>query len=184
MDKKLYHLLLTRRVKIVHHAYMIHLTIDGKTVEAHDGETLLDAAARGGIRIPTLCYKKETPEPSVCCMICVVKETTTARMLPACATKVAEGMAIETSTEEVRDHRRRSMQLLNVKKGVCIACGNCVRMSRAMNEPVGLAWHGRGATTTIAPPLGREGEELLTNSKDACVRVCPTGAVEKLGIRN
>jgi len=161
---------------------MIHLTIDGNVVEAHEGETLLAAAARSGIRIPTLCYKKEVTEASACCMICVVKEAKTARMLPSCATIVAEGMEIETSTEEVREHRRHSMQLLNFKKGTCIVCGNCVRMSRALGEPVGLAWHGRGADTTIAPPLGKEHETaVLTVSKDACLRVCPTGAIHSVG---
>ena len=168
---------LTRRVEMGHHAHMIHITIDGKTSEAHDGETLLEAAARIGIRIPTLCYKKDAPEASVCCMICVVKETKSARILPACATKVSEGMEIETSSEEVREHRRRSMQLLNPRKGTCIVCGNCVRTSRAMNDPVGLAWHGRGADTKIAPPLGKAKEAALTVAKEACERVCPMGVI-------
>jgi len=158
---------------------MIRVTIDGKTVDVSEGENLLEAAARIGIRIPTLCYKKETPEASACCMICVVKDARTAKMLPACATRVVEGMEIETATDEVREHRRRSMALLSPKKGTCIACGNCVRTSRAMKEPIGLAWHGRGADVRIAPPLGKESEagNALTHSKEVCARVCPMGAI-------
>jgi len=158
---------------------MIHLTIDGKRIVSTEGETLLEAATRMGIRIPTLCYKKEVPEASACCMICVVKDARTMRMLPACATRVAEGMEIETATEDVREHRRRSMALLAPKKGTCIACGNCVRMSRAMEEPVGLAWHGRGANVRIGPPLGKANDaEALTHSRGTCVHVCPMGVIQ------
>jgi len=59
----------------------------------------------------------------------------------------------------------------------CIVCGNCVRVSRAMREPVGLAWLGRGDSLRVAPPLGRAWEETLTVSAEACAKACPTGCI-------
>lgn len=59
----------------------------------------------------------------------------------------------------------------------CIACGVCLRIARAAGEPVGLAWHGRGAELRVAPPLGRVWAEALTHSAAACVEACPTSAL-------
>ena len=50
----------------------MHLTIDGRGVTARRGETILDAARRAGVHIPTLCHDRKL-EPYASCWICVVK---------------------------------------------------------------------------------------------------------------
>ncbi len=116
---------------------MPRVTIDGTTVDAPPGATLLEAAALAGTEIPTLCY---TPgvRPQTSCMICVVEEIHTGRTLPACAAKAEEGMVIATNTPEIRAARREVLQLLlSEHAGDCEA--PCRRMCPAsMNIPLML----------------------------------------------
>ena len=65
---------------------MIKLTLDGRQVEAEDGQTILDVAKLAGIEIPTLCYHPAIP-PAGACRVCVVEITGGGRpgLVPACA---------------------------------------------------------------------------------------------------
>jgi ferredoxin len=90
---------------------MIRLEVDGRPVEAREGATLLEVLRGHGIRIPTLCHREGSP-PSSSCMVCVVKERSSGRLLPSCAAPAAEGMAVETDTPEVRQARRDAIELL------------------------------------------------------------------------
>ncbi len=87
------------------------LTIDNQTVTVDPDTTILDAAAKLGIQIPTLCYLREF-RPFTTCMVCLVKIKGMARLLPACATKVHEGMVVESETDDVRTARRTALELL------------------------------------------------------------------------
>ena len=90
---------------------MLNLTIDGKSINVPEDATILDAAQALGIHIPTLCYlKKITPLTS--CMICVVKVEGRGNLLPACATKVEEGMVVINDHPEVKKARRTALELL------------------------------------------------------------------------
>ena len=82
---------------------MIKLTLDGRTVHANEGELLLHAAARNGVFIPTLCHDDRL-EPYGGCRMCVVEVEGAPRPLPACATRVREGMVVSTngSTGQLR----------------------------------------------------------------------------------
>ncbi|MDR2115007.1 MAG: (2Fe-2S)-binding protein [Planctomycetaceae bacterium] len=85
------------------------ITIDDHVVSVTEGETVLDAATRLGINIPTLCYVKSEHEPASC-LVCLVKYK--GKFVPACATKIEDGMIIESETEEVRQLRRTALELL------------------------------------------------------------------------
>jgi ferredoxin len=87
------------------------LTIDNVAVHFEPGETLLQAATRAGIAIPTLC-SLEGIEPPTSCYVCVVKIQGKSGMAPSCATLAEEGMILESSSEEVRRYRRRALELL------------------------------------------------------------------------
>lgn len=100
---------------------MPRLTIDHREVEVPPGATLLDAARRLGIDVPTLCYV-EGYEPSTSCLVCMVKVRATGRLVPACGTKAEEGMEIESETDEVRQVRRTALELLlSDHVGDCLA---------------------------------------------------------------
>ncbi|MDF7799889.1 2Fe-2S iron-sulfur cluster-binding protein [Pontiellaceae bacterium B1224] len=90
---------------------MPKLLINGLAVEVNDGTTVLDAAEKIGLEIPTLCHAKEC-EPETSCMLCVVKNNKTGQLIPACSAKVAEGMEIDTECDEVQSARQDILNLL------------------------------------------------------------------------
>jgi NADH dehydrogenase/NADH:ubiquinone oxidoreductase subunit G len=90
---------------------MITLAIDGQPVKASEGTTVLDAARKLGIEIPTLCFL-EGCRPETSCMVCLVKDLRTGKFLPACATTVWDGLAVESETDEVHAMRRTALELL------------------------------------------------------------------------
>jgi len=87
------------------------ITIDNQTVEVEQGTTILNAAARLGIEIPTLCYR-EGVKPQTACMVCVVKVMGRKGLLPSCATIAEDGMVVESETDEVRQARRMALELM------------------------------------------------------------------------
>ena len=100
---------------------MPKLTIDDKHVEVPDGATILDAAEKLGIEIPSLCFLKGY-EPSTSCLVCVVKNQQTGQYIPACATRAVEGMQIDNATDEVSGMRRMALELLlSDHVGDCLA---------------------------------------------------------------
>ncbi len=90
---------------------MPKLTIDDKPVEVPEGATILDAAERLCIEIPTMCFKKGY-EPSTSCMVCVVEIEGKGGLVPACGAVAVEGMRVRTDTERVRDARKTALELL------------------------------------------------------------------------
>ena len=92
---------------------MINLTIDGKPINVPEDTTILDAAQALGIHIPTLCYLKEI-SPLTSCMICVVKVEGRGNLLPACATKVEEGMVV-VSLKLSRVKLKRPLLLIQIR---------------------------------------------------------------------
>ena len=90
---------------------MPKLNIDGQDVEVPASATIIEAAAKLGINIPTLCHK-EGFEHNTSCMVCVVKVEGIERLVPGCAMPVSEGMIVDTRSDEVREARRMSLELL------------------------------------------------------------------------
>jgi predicted molibdopterin-dependent oxidoreductase YjgC len=89
----------------------VKLTIDGVTVEAPEGSTILDAARRMGIDTPTLCYG-DTLTPVNVCRVCVVELEGARTLVPACSRKAEDGMVVHTDSERVRTSRRMVLELL------------------------------------------------------------------------
>lgn len=85
------------------------ITIDGRAVQVAEGETVLTAARRLGIEIPTLCYLEQCG-PLTSCLVCLVKIN--GRLVPSCGTKVVPGMVVESDTAEVHEARRTALELL------------------------------------------------------------------------
>jgi ferredoxin len=87
------------------------LTIDNRKVEVEDGATILDAAGKFGIEIPTMCFLRGY-EPATSCMICIVQVEGLTNFVPACATLAEEGMVVHSSSEEIIQARRAALELL------------------------------------------------------------------------
>ena len=90
---------------------MARLTIDGKPVEAHAGETILAACRRVNIPIPTLCYLEETGAINSC-MVCLVEDTTSGLLFPACSSLADNHRAVETGNRRVKEARKAALDLL------------------------------------------------------------------------
>ena len=86
----------------------ISLEIDGKTVTAENGSTILQAARAVGIEIPTLCHDEKLTTYGVC-RLCTVEITSNnrTRLVTSCVYPVEEGLVVKTDTEKVRKIRQR-----------------------------------------------------------------------------
>ncbi|MBZ5496299.1 MAG: FAD-dependent oxidoreductase [Acidobacteriia bacterium] len=90
---------------------MVDLTIDGREISVEEGSTILDAASRLGIRIPTLCHVENFP-PAASCFLCAVQVEGRESLSPSCAMPVADGMVVYTDSDEVRASRKMALELL------------------------------------------------------------------------
>jgi NADP-reducing hydrogenase subunit HndD len=101
---------------------MINLSINGQRVSIQPGTTVLEAARKLNINIPTLCN-----HPDLCvagnCRVCVVEQTGARTLIAACAMPVAEGMDIQTNTLKVRNARKHIVELLlSEHRSDCTKC--------------------------------------------------------------
>jgi len=95
---------------------MATITIDGKTLEFQPPMTILEAAKKLGVHIPTLCYNEHLA-PYGGCRICLVEayaagQTARPRLLPACSTPAEDSMNVNASSERVREARKFVIELL------------------------------------------------------------------------
>lgn len=88
------------------------IRIDNKTIVLEQGKTILYHAAKAGISIPTMCFGSDDYQNHPSCMVCVVMDKKSGRMVPSCATRATEEMEIETNTPEVKQARRDALELL------------------------------------------------------------------------
>ncbi|MDR0689803.1 MAG: [FeFe] hydrogenase, group A [Spirochaetaceae bacterium] len=107
---------------------MINLKINGIPLEVEEGTTILNAAKKINIKIPTLCYNPDLP-PWASCGICIVRMEGSPKMVRACTTPVAENMSIITHDTEIIAVRRTVVELiLSNHPNDCLQCprnGNC-----------------------------------------------------------
>ena len=98
----------------------VTITIDGRSVSVDPDLSILEAARRNGIDIPTLCYHDALPERGSC-WLCIVELKGQNRFIPACNTKVSDGMIVETDNAELRNMRRQSLERI-----ISQHCGDCL----------------------------------------------------------
>jgi NADH-quinone oxidoreductase subunit G len=107
---------------------MIELTIDGKKVSVPEGTIVLEAANRLGISIPHFCYHKKLSLAANCRM-CLVEIEKTPKPMPACATMVAPGMSVHTTSERTKEAQRSVMEFLLINHPldcpICDQGGEC-----------------------------------------------------------
>ena len=106
----------------------VDMTFDGVEVEAYADESVLQAARRAGVFLPSLCFLEGLSEWGGC-RICVVEVAEDHRLRPACATPVAADMEVLVDTPRLRAYRKAILELLfaegNHVCAVCVSNGNC-----------------------------------------------------------
>ncbi len=107
---------------------LVNLKINGLPVTVPEGTTILEAARKLAIDIPTLCFLKDINEIGAC-RICVVEVKGLKNLVAACVYPVAEGMEVLTNSKRVFASRKIDLELiLSTHKKKCLSCvrsGNC-----------------------------------------------------------
>jgi len=141
----------------------VRLTIDGKSVEVDKGASVLDAARKAGVDIPTLCHHPKL-EPFGACRMCLVEieKHGRKRTVASCAFPAEDGLVVTSSTPKIERMRKLIVELLwpaytTPAKGMkieksrftgalpdCSLCGLCVRYCRDVVKKNALYFQGRG----------------------------------------
>ena len=179
---------------------MVKLTIDGKAISVKEGTSILDAAKKAGIKIPTLCYLKEVNEVGAC-RVCVVEVEGCDRLVASCNTECSDGMVIHTNTKRVIDARKANVELILSRHNTsCTSCtrdGNCSlqNISRELNI-VGTSFDEKPALNKWDQtlPLLRDASKCIQCLR--CINVCDkiqgmhvwelvgTGSRTRIGVRD
>jgi predicted molibdopterin-dependent oxidoreductase YjgC len=106
----------------------VTLTVNGRRIEAAEGNTILEAARSVGIRIPTLCHHPDLSDVGACRM-CVVSVDGNPTLQTACTTPVLAGMEVDTESEAARATRRFVLEMLLTDHpnecAICEVNGDC-----------------------------------------------------------
>ncbi len=104
----------------------ITLTINGKSIQAKDGDYILNVARANDIFIPAICYLTRC-SPTLACRLCLVEAD--GKQVYSCNTKIKEGMDITVTTKNIAKERRAIMEVYDVNHplqcGVCDQSGEC-----------------------------------------------------------
>lgn len=163
------------------------LTIDGKQISADERATILEAATEAGIYLPTLCHLEGVYDVGAC-RLCLVEVSGTPKLLPACTTKISEGMEVRTDTERLAGYRRMTLELLLAERNhicaVCVANGHCELQTLAFALGVDhVRYEYRFPAWPVDnshPLFGMDHNRCLLCTR--CVRVC--WHIEGAGTKN
>lgn len=160
------------------------LIIDDIPVEVAEGTTILDAAKKIRVRIPTLCYL-ESVQAIGACRVCVVEVEGAKTLMASCVTPVQDGMKVHTKTRRVREARQRVVELLlSEHNGDCQTCerNNDCELQSLAHELGIRELHYEGKKTekredSSTPALVRDNSKCIKCRR--CVAVC--GDIQGVG---
>ncbi len=146
---------------------LVQIELNGKSLLASPAKTILEVAGEQGIDIPTLCHDPRL-EPYGSCWVCLVRVEGAKGFVPACSTKVRQGMRVITEGADIRAARRMALELLlSGHHGDCKApCARACPAGIDVQGYVGLIAGGRYAE---ALHLIKENNPFPA----VCGRVCP-----------
>jgi len=185
---------------------MVTFKINGKEIQTPEGTTILKAAEKEGIWIPTLCYN-DLFEPYAVCRLCSVEVVRgkRSRVVTSCNYPVSDGIEVFTDSENIKWIRKLLIELmlsrwpnvkviiemakkLNVEKSrfeslekdenenACILCGQCVNVCREVVKAEVLGFSNRGIKREVVLPFDEQSDKCIVCG--ACAKVCPTGHIK------
>lgn len=180
---------------------LLQLQIDGKTVKTEAGMTVLAAAQKAGISIPTLCHHEKL-EPYGACRICTVEveKEGRSRLVASCLFPVEDGLTVRTRSPKIDKIRRVILELLlahapdspaltelagiygadrdrfEKEASFCIHCGLCVRYCAEVKKLHAVGFIDRGTRREICfvPSVAAD---VCWKCKE-CFPLCPTSALQ------
>ena len=179
----------------------VRLQIDGKEVLATEGMTVLDAARKAGVNIPTLCFH-ELLEPFGGCRLCLVEADVRGwtRLVAACVYPAEEGLIVRTRSKKIDRIRRTLLELLlahaphspqlrdlareygadagrfDREASFCVHCGLCVRYCAEVKQKHAVGFIDRGIRKEICflPEIAAE----ECDGCRECFPLCPTSYLQ------
>jgi NADH-quinone oxidoreductase subunit G/NADP-reducing hydrogenase subunit HndD len=159
------------------HVEMVTVKIDGHDVQVDKNTTILQAARKAGLKIPTLCYHPAL-RPDGNCRVCVVEVQGARSLMAACVAPVADKMVVNTNTPLVREARRTNVELILANHPLeCPTCKrnlNCELQQLALDMGIAeVPYKGRRRELPLdisSPALVREPNKCIYCGR--CVRIC------------
>ncbi|MFH0878797.1 MAG: NADH-dependent [FeFe] hydrogenase, group A6 [Lentisphaerota bacterium] len=156
---------------------MPKLTINNIPVEAPEGATVLEAAKKAGVHIPTLCYL-ENIQAIGACRVCLVEVEGARELAASCVMPAAEGMKVLTNSLRVRKARRTVVELLlSEHDGDCQTCDRnddcelqAVARELGIHEVRYPGEHSARRKDSSTPALVRDSAKCILCRR--CVTVC------------
>jgi heterodisulfide reductase subunit A len=187
---------------------MVSIRIDGRDVQIPEDTSILKAAEKAGVWIPTMCHC-ELFEPYGVCRLCIVEVVrgNRSRVVTSCNYPVREGISVLTTSPKIQWLRKTIVELMvsrwpNVKvvkelavqlgvekprfvslekdeaEDACILCGKCVNICRDVVQAEALGFAYRGIQREVVLPFDVRAERCIVCG--ACASVCPTGHVKMM----
>ncbi len=182
----------------------IRFEIDGKPVEAETGTTILEAARKIGVDIPTLCYHEKLA-PYGACRLCIVEITkdNRTRLVTSCVYPAEEGLSVKSNSERITKIRKMILEMLlplsptgpieslarkygvkksrfTAEKTDCVLCGLCVRYCAEVKKENAIGFIGRGTEREVVflPDVAPN----VCQSCRECFELCPSGKLVKASL--
>jgi NADH-quinone oxidoreductase subunit G len=124
----------------------VTITIDGREIEAIEGEMLHDAARKGDVEIPVFCYEPKLGDPVGACRMCLVEIEGIPKLQTSCSTPVREGMVVHTRTEQVKHAQSAVVEFLLVNHP--LDCPVCDKGGECPLQDISYGW-GPGKSRVI-----------------------------------
>lgn len=154
---------------------MVQIEIDGKIIQAQDGDSIIEVADKNGIYIPRYCYHKKLSVAANCRM-CLVEVEKARKPLPACATPVSDGMKVFTQSKLALQAQRDVMGFLLINHPldcpVCDQGGECELQDLAMGYGRSISEYDENKRAVGGPNLGPLVQTFMTRCIQCtrCVR--------------
>ncbi|MES9883807.1 MAG: NADH-quinone oxidoreductase subunit NuoG [Sedimenticola sp.] len=162
----------------------ITLEIDGQQLQARAGEMLIDVTDAAGIDLPRFCYHKKL-SVSANCRMCLVEVERAPKPLPACATPVAEGMKVFTSSPLARAAQKGTMEFLLINHPldcpICDQGGECELQDLSVGYGSDISRFVEGKRAVDKPDIG----PLVNANFTRCIHCtrCVRFGAEIAGVR-
>ena len=156
---------------------MIRLTINGVEIEVPEGTTILQAALKANIHIPTLCYLPEVQAIGAC-RVCLVEVEGIANLQASCVFPASNGLKVHTNTDKVRKARQFAVEMLLSNHPMdCLTCHrnlNCelqkIAHELGITEIHFQGTKSKGGIDDSSPSIRRDNSKCILCRR--CVSVC------------